>query len=62
MDKLTSSFKKAAEEPRFLEVMDRIYVPVDYRSGEDYQKLVEGGYKQMGDLIMELGLHKSQKK
>ena len=63
MDKLTSSFKKAAEEPRFREVMEeKLYVPVYYRSGEEYQKIVEMDYKEMGDLIMELGLDKSQQK
>jgi tripartite-type tricarboxylate transporter receptor subunit TctC len=62
LEKLTSSFKKATEAPRFLEVMDKIYVPVDYRSGEEYQRMVEKGYKEMGDLIMELGLDKSQQK
>ncbi len=62
MEKLTSSFKKAADMPKFLETMDRLYVPVFYRTGEEYQKMVEEGYKENGAMIMELGLHKSQKK
>ena len=62
MEKLSSSFKKAADTPKFLETMDKLYVPVFYRTGEEFQKMVEEGYKEMGDLIMELGLHKSQQK
>lgn len=51
--------QKSAASPKFLEVMDRLYVPVDYRSNEEYQKMIETGYKEMEDLIMELSLHKS---
>jgi len=62
MDKLRDAFKKAIDDPEFLEVMKRIYIPVAYRSAEEYQKLVETGYKENEAMILELGLHKSQKK
>ena len=38
--------------------MDRMV----YRSPEEYEKLVEEGYKTNEKMIFELGLHKSQKK
>ena len=61
MDKLRDSFKKAMDTPKFLEVMGKIYIPPYYASGEEYQKMVELGFKENGDMIRELGLHKSQK-
>jgi tripartite-type tricarboxylate transporter receptor subunit TctC len=62
VDKLKNTFKQGMETPQFLETMERIYVPPYYRSGEDYQKMIETGVKSMGEIIKELGLHKSQKK
>jgi tripartite-type tricarboxylate transporter receptor subunit TctC len=62
MDKLKNSFKQAMATPQFIETMERIYVPPYYLSGEDYQKMIEEGYKSMGEMIKEVGLHKSQKK
>ena len=62
MDKLRDSFKKAMDTPKFLEVMEKIYIPPYYASGEEYPKMVELGFKENGDMIRELGLHKSQKK
>jgi tripartite-type tricarboxylate transporter receptor subunit TctC len=62
MGKLVSAFKKALDDPEFLKIMDRIYVPVVYRSGQEFRKLVEEGYKENDLWIKELGLHKSQKK
>ncbi len=62
MDKLNHAFNKALEDPEFLKIMDRIYVPVVYRTADEFRKLVEEGYKENEKLIRELGLHKSQKK
>jgi len=42
--------------------MNKIYIPVAYRTPEEYQKLVEQGYKENESMILELGLHKSQQK
>ncbi len=62
MDKLIPTFKKALDDPEFLKIMDRIYVPVVYRSAQEFKNLVEEGYKENEKLIRELGLHKSQQK
>ena len=62
LDKLRDAFKKAMDDPEFLDVMDKIYIPAAYRSPEEYQKLVEDGYKESESMVKELGLHISQKK
>ncbi len=62
MEKLNHAFNKALEDPEFLKIMDRIYVPVVYRTADEFKKLVAEGYKENEKLIRELGLHKSQKK
>ena len=62
MNKLTAAFKKAMDDQEFLKIMDRIYVPVVYRSAEDFKKFVADGYKDNEKMILDLGLHKSQKK
>lgn len=60
--KLRSVFKEAMSDPEFMKIMDNYYISAKYISPEDYQKLVEDGYKEYGKLIRELGLHKDQKK
>lgn len=60
--KLREAFKKTMDDPEFLEVMERLYVNVAYRSPEDFRKLVETDYKSNEAIIRELGLHKSQQK
>lgn len=62
MDKLRDAFKKSFDDPEALEVMERISTIPTYRTYEDYQKIVEAGYKENETMILELGLHKSQKK
>lgn len=62
MDKLRDAFKRAIDDPEFLEIMKKIYIPVAYRTPEEYQKLVEAGYQEGEAMIRELGLHKSQQK
>jgi tripartite-type tricarboxylate transporter receptor subunit TctC len=62
LDKLRDVFKKTVEDPEFLKIMDNIYVNVAYRNHEEFQKLVELNYKENEAMILELGLHKSQKK
>jgi tripartite-type tricarboxylate transporter receptor subunit TctC len=62
LDKLRDAFKKSIDDKEFLDIMDKIYIPVAYRSPEEYRKLVETGYKENEPMILELGLHKSQQK
>jgi tripartite-type tricarboxylate transporter receptor subunit TctC len=60
--KLRDAFKKALDDRDLLEIMEKIYLPVVYRTPEEYQKLVEKDYKENEAMFLELGLHKSQKK
>lgn len=62
MGKLRDAFKKALEDPEFREIMEKIYMPVAYRTGEEYQALVEKCFKENEAMFLELGLHKSQQK
>ncbi len=62
LDKLRDAFKKAIDDPEFVEIMDRIYIPPAYKTPEEYRNLVEAGYKESEVMIRELGLHKSQQK
>jgi len=62
MDKLVPAFKKALDDPEVIKMMDRIYVPIVYRSAEEFKRLVEVEYKDMEKMIRDLGLHKSQQK
>ncbi|TRZ51137.1 tripartite tricarboxylate transporter substrate binding protein [bacterium] len=62
MDKLRDAFKKAIDDPDFLEIMKRLYIPVAYRTPEQYRKMVEVGYKENEAMMLEVGLHKSQQK
>jgi len=62
LDKLRDAFKKSLDDPAFLEIMKNLYIPVAYRTPEEYQKMVEVGYKANEAMIREIGLHKSQQK
>jgi tripartite-type tricarboxylate transporter receptor subunit TctC len=62
LDKLREVLKKAMDDPEFSKIMDKIYYPIKYRSGDEYKAIIEDTYKQHGAMLMELGIHKSQKK
>jgi tripartite-type tricarboxylate transporter receptor subunit TctC len=62
MDKLRDAFKRAMDDPEFIEIMNKIYIPPAYKTAEEYKNLVEVGYKESETMIRELGLHKSQQK
>ena len=55
-------FKQATNDPAFQQVMERIFIPVEYSSADEFRRRLEEDYKQNEKLILELGLHKSQKK
>lgn len=61
MEKLRTIFKAAMSDAEFLDIMKNMYIPVVYRTGDEYKKFVEEGYKQNEKMVLELGLHKSQK-
>jgi len=62
LDKLRDAFKKSIDDKDFQAIMEKIYIPVAYRTPQEYQKLVEAGYKENEAMVLELGLHKSQQK
>lgn len=62
LEKLREAFRKSMDDPEFLEIMERIFIPVAYRTPEQYQSLIEKGFLENEALVKELGLHKSQKK
>jgi len=62
MERLRHVFKRAMEDPELMATMDKVYMPMAYRTPEEFKKLVEVGYKENEAMIRELGLHKSQKK
>jgi tripartite-type tricarboxylate transporter receptor subunit TctC len=62
MEKLRTVFTEAVKDAEFLEIMKRFYAPVVFRTGDEFKKLVEEGYRENEKMIFELGLHKSQKK
>jgi len=62
LDKLRAVMEKAMSDPEFLKVMENFYFKVQYRSPEEYRKIVEDGYKEYEKFIMEIGLHRSQQK
>jgi tripartite-type tricarboxylate transporter receptor subunit TctC len=62
LDRLREAFKKAIDDPEFIEIMNKIYIPPAFKTPEEYKNLVEVGYKESEAMIRELGLHKSQQK
>jgi tripartite-type tricarboxylate transporter receptor subunit TctC len=62
MEKLRTVFKKAMNDPEVMSQMDKIFLPLIYRTPEQVKKLVEVGYKENEKVIRDLGLHKSQQK
>ena len=62
LEKLRGVFKQAMNDPEFLDVMKKMYIPAVYRTPEEYKKLVTDGYQDMEKIIREIGLHKSQQK
>ncbi len=62
MEKLREAFRTSMNDPEFVEIMEKIYIPVAYRTPDQYQKLVEKGFRENEAMVKELGLHKSQQK
>jgi tripartite-type tricarboxylate transporter receptor subunit TctC len=62
LDKLRDVFKQATNDPAFQQVMERIFIPVEYSGTDEFRRRLGEDYKQNEKLILELGLHKSQKK
>jgi tripartite-type tricarboxylate transporter receptor subunit TctC len=56
--KLHDGFKKAMEDPLFLNVLESRNMPFTYYSSEEYGKFIKEKDKELGGLIRELGLRK----
>ncbi len=62
MDKLVAAFKQTMDDPEFLKIMDSFHLRPQYFSPADLTKELQAMYKDYGDFIRSLGLHKDQKK
>jgi tripartite-type tricarboxylate transporter receptor subunit TctC len=62
MDKLREVSKEVMKDPEYLASLEKFYLIADYKTGDEYRKLLEQASKQYERLLMEMGLHKSQKK
>jgi tripartite-type tricarboxylate transporter receptor subunit TctC len=56
--KLADAFKKAMEEPEFLEVMKKFDMPSFYAGTEDYAKYLKSEFESIEKLVKKLGLDK----
>jgi len=62
LDKLVEAFKEASRDPEFLENLEKFYTIPEYKTGDEYRRLLIEESKMNEKLLLELGLHKSQKK
>lgn len=53
---LRKAFKKAVENPKYLETMKNLSLPNIYISGDEYHKLVVDGYKEIGAVLKKMGI------
>ena len=57
-ERLQNAFKKAMDDPSFVETAKSLDVVTFYMSGKDYDKLWRSHYDEMGKIIRDLGLGK----
>ncbi|RPJ06224.1 MAG: hypothetical protein EHM36_07250 [Deltaproteobacteria bacterium] len=62
LDKLSEAFREASRDPEFLNNLEKFYMIPDYKSGDEYKKVLQEDSKMNEKLLLEFGLHKSQKK
>jgi len=55
-EKLHNAFKKAMNDPSYIEAAKSLNVDIFYMSGKDYEKLWKSQYDDMGKIIRDLGL------
>lgn len=55
-EKLHNAFKKAMNDPSYVEASKSLNVVIFYMSGKDYEKLWKSQYDEMGKIIRDLGL------
>jgi tripartite-type tricarboxylate transporter receptor subunit TctC len=62
LEKLREAFKEASRDPEFLANLEKFYMIPDYKSGDEYKRILHEDSKMNEKLLLESGLHKSQKK
>jgi tripartite-type tricarboxylate transporter receptor subunit TctC len=62
VEKLDNAFRKAMDDPDFLQLMAKMEIEVTYRNSEDTKKYLEDAYVRLGKMIQELKLPKETEK
>ena len=60
--KLDESFRKAMDDPQFVQTISNIAFEVSYRNSEDTKKYLDDAYIRFGEMIKNLGLKEPEKK
>ena len=60
--KLDESFRKAMDDPQFIQTISNIAFEVSYRNSEDTKKYLDDAYIRFGEMIKNLGLKEPEKK
>lgn len=60
--KLEEAFRKAMEDPEFIQTMEKMEIEVTYRNSEDTKKYLEEAYARLGKMILELKIPKEPEK
>ncbi len=58
--KLDDSFRKAMDDPQFIQTIEGYEFTVFYRNSDDLQKYLDDGYKKFGEMMKRLGIQKEQ--
>lgn len=54
--KLVDAFKKAMEDREFIEIMEKMYIPIFYNGPEEFTKFIETNLKATAQMFKELGV------
>lgn len=60
--KLDDAFRKAMEDPEFIQAMTKIDIEASYRNSEDTRKYIEDSYLRFGKVLQEVPLPKEEGK
>jgi len=52
--KLDEAFRKAMEDPEFIQLMENMEMEITYRNAADTKKFLEEAYTRLGRLIQDL--------
>ena len=61
LKKLDTAFEKAAKEPEFIKVMNRMSTPVVYMNREDMKNHVDKTFNEMNDIMKRFRAEESQR-